>query len=161
MGRRLRTRLDDLFPDLGQTVKTQQARQKASHDRGCRERSLKPGDPVYVTSRMGGWLTGDITTQTGPLSFTVRMEDGRAIKRHADHLRFRKDASTPGGVTQAVDTPCELAPPRTEMVCEALPTAPGPTLVDDAEETVGRPDTLPTPRRSGRVCRPPRRFRWD
>ena len=33
------------------------------------------------------WLAGVVESQTRPLSFRVRLEDGRLVKRHMDHVR--------------------------------------------------------------------------
>ena len=35
------------------------------------------------------WLEGTILDQIGPVSFQVRLADGRIRKRHVDHVRIR------------------------------------------------------------------------
>jgi len=48
MGRRLRSHLDWLFPDLSQRVEKQQANQAKQHDNAKPLRSFQVDDPVYV-----------------------------------------------------------------------------------------------------------------
>ena len=48
LGRRLRSRLDLLKPDLAKRVEREQERQKEAHDRHSQDRSLVVGDAVYV-----------------------------------------------------------------------------------------------------------------
>ena len=44
------------------------------------------------------WLAGIVESQTGLLSFRVRLEDGRSVKRHMDHVRQRTTGTkSPGG----------------------------------------------------------------
>ena len=35
------------------------------------------------------WLEGTILDQIGPVSFQIRLADGRIRKRHVDHIRIR------------------------------------------------------------------------
>ena len=47
------------------------------------------GDSVSVVNFQGRpkWLAGVLEEQLGPLTFRVRLEDGRLWKRHVDHIR--------------------------------------------------------------------------
>ena len=47
------------------------------------------GDTVSVVSFQGRpkWLARVLEEQLGPLTFRVRLEDGRLWKRHVDHIR--------------------------------------------------------------------------
>ena len=38
------------------------------------------------------WIPGVIVSSTGPVSYTIKLEDGRVVRRHIDHVR---DRSTP------------------------------------------------------------------
>ena len=85
------------------------------------------------------WLPGVITECRGPLSFQVRLEDDRIVRRPIDHVRCRF-VDSPG-------TSVELDLPGI--------TIPGANPVDDD------PPIKPMPRRSTRMHRPPDRFMPD
>ncbi|XP_054737893.1 uncharacterized protein K02A2.6-like [Anastrepha obliqua] len=56
--------------------------------------STKPfisGSPVWVRNHSTGprWIEGLVENQTGPISYEVRLNDSRVIKRHQDQLRSR------------------------------------------------------------------------
>ena len=98
-GRRLRTRLDLLKPDLSRTVRAHQEHQKKTHDAHARHRDLAIGTTVYVKNFRQGppWLPGVIKEPRGPVSYTVETEDGRIIRRHVDHIRGRAAKREPCG----------------------------------------------------------------
>src|SRR4029434_5029210 len=48
MGRRPKSKLDLLRPDIKATVRRKQEKQKEGHDQHAQERQLKPGNNVYV-----------------------------------------------------------------------------------------------------------------
>ena len=52
---------------------------KATHDAKAKPRSLQIGDLVYVKDFGAGrnWLPGSILKCTGPVSFHVKLKDGR------------------------------------------------------------------------------------
>ena len=96
MGRRPKSKLDLLRPDMKATVMRKQEKQKEGHDQHAQERQLKPGDDVYVRNFSNSnekWLPGAILAQRGPLSFVVELTDGRVFRRHQDHVRLRHDIS--------------------------------------------------------------------
>ena len=93
LGRRMRTPLDALVPDLGEKVRQNQARQKLYRDQRTVERSMNVGDSVYVSAvgRLRGgegqvWMPGVLVGRAG-VKLSVRLEDGRVIHRHLDHVR--------------------------------------------------------------------------
>ena len=49
------------------------------------------GDTVFVRDFPSGknWLPGTLTQSKGPLSFLIKLDDGRVIRRHIDHIRER------------------------------------------------------------------------
>ncbi|XP_058858757.1 uncharacterized protein K02A2.6-like [Acipenser ruthenus] len=98
MGRKLRTHLDLLYPDERARVEQKQAQQKANHDIHARQRFFKVGDSVFARNFGTGpqWLSGTISKQTGPVSYVVQLQDGRACRRHVDHVRrgFPKEPET-------------------------------------------------------------------
>lgn len=90
-GRKIRTRLDSIRPDLSKTVEQKQHQQKESHDRNAQDRSLAVRDKVFVKNFGPGkrWLPGILLRMSGPRSFMVKLWDGRVVRRHLDHLRKR------------------------------------------------------------------------
>ena len=49
---------------------------------------------MYTTSK---WLPGVIKEKSGPVSYSVQLEDGRTWHRHADHIRQRYATMGPSG----------------------------------------------------------------
>lgn len=94
LGKRLKSHLDLLYPDIRVRVVRSQEEQKARWDQHVTERLFHSGDSVYVKMFATGspWLPGVIHHQMGPVSFVVDLSDGRQVRRHQDHLRVRYDA---------------------------------------------------------------------
>ena len=91
-GRRIRSALDLLKPDLHSRVENQQDRMKKNHDQRSKERVFKEGDPVLARNFGMGekWIPGEVTAVTGPVSSQVRLEGSdRQWRRHVDHIRPR------------------------------------------------------------------------
>ena len=59
------------------------------HDKKSKPRTLKIGSNVLVRNFSTGpeWLFGTIVNIKGPLSYIVKLSDGRYFIRHIDHLR--------------------------------------------------------------------------
>ena len=79
MGRRLRSHLDLLRPNVGARIRQQEERQKASHDRSrVVSRQFAIGDDVFTkglpTER--NWLPGTVVKILGPLTYEVSLLDG-------------------------------------------------------------------------------------
>ena len=92
LGRRPRSHLDLMHPYIGQRVHQQQQKQVESHNMHAKDRTLRVGETVFVRNFDGKskWLCGVIVEQTGPVSFRVRLDDGRVVRRHVDHVRSRR-----------------------------------------------------------------------
>ena len=90
-GRRIRTCLDLLKANITGKVEQQQMKQKSSHDRACRSMFFAKGETVYAQNFGTGqkWVPAVVQEVTGPVSFLVKLRDGRLIRRHQDHLRRR------------------------------------------------------------------------
>lgn len=90
-GRRLRSQLDQLQPDLGRKVRQSQDQQKRGHDVRSQFREFKVGDKVYARNYGQGpvWLPGEVVAVSGSVSYTVALEDGRNVRRHTEQLRSR------------------------------------------------------------------------
>ena len=144
LGRRPRTRLDLLRPNINSRVQLRQQSQKWHHDQKARERKFQVGDSVSVRNFTTGdtWLLGTIVESRGPLSFQVRLQDGRTVRRHLDHIIYRSTSQTFNG-SDWMDLP---------QVTESSSTLKQPPVAE----------TAPPPlRRSSRISVPPRRYGQD
>jgi hypothetical protein len=92
MSQKPRSRLDVLHPDVRQREQNQQKKQKELHDQHAVDRQLLPGDLVYSRKfeKRQNWYSGVINTQTGPVSYTVPLEDDREVHRHQDKVIRRE-----------------------------------------------------------------------
>ncbi|XP_043917844.1 uncharacterized protein K02A2.6-like [Protopterus annectens] len=87
-GRRLRSTLDLVRPNIRAKVERTQWRQKEHHDRRRRERSFLAGDAVMTRNFSYGpkWIPGFIVKSTGPLSYQVRLNGDLLVRRHVDQI---------------------------------------------------------------------------
>ena len=128
LGRKLKTRLDRMYPDLQRSVSDAQSMQKANHDRTSRPRQFSVSDHVLARNYGQGstWLPGVVVGVDGPVSFVVRLHDGRTWRRHADQLLSAVHSAghlDPAAV--AVPTPPELvAPPGDSLLRPASAVSP-------------------------------------
>ena len=70
MGRRIRSRLDLLLPDLTSVVQDKQLKQKQAHDKKKPDRNFIIGDTVFAedfTASSEKWLPGVVQKVTGPV----------------------------------------------------------------------------------------------
>ena len=81
LGRLPRTRLDLLKPNMANRVESKQYQQKRNHDFTACPRALTQGDKVYVKNFGQGQrcLPGEIVEVTDPVSFMVKLLDGRLL----------------------------------------------------------------------------------
>lgn len=113
-GRRLRSPLDNLRPDLGKKSNLTKERQKLSHDSRVRYRNFVLGDLVYVKNYRSGdtWLPGKIVKTLGSTMYAVLLNDGRCVRKHTDQMRARVETS--GTTEMNCDSdPLEMRIPRT------------------------------------------------
>ena len=156
MGRRLRSRLDRVFPDSPDNVLKKQQSQKTQHDKNVKLRNFEVGTSVYVSTPNKSVLAGEITGKSGPVSYSVLLKDGRRMKRHVDHIRNRRD------------TDGNLVPDQTAVPDQAphqLPQSPSPAVVPPIPETPAEDPSMavttassPVLRRSSRSIKPPERL---
>ena len=149
MGRRLRTHLDLMKPDISSRVIHNQSRQKANHDNSIKERSLHVSQPVFVrnfSSTGSPWLPGTITQKRGALTFSVHLDDGRIVKRHLDHVRLRTTSPPPGSNIGENEYMLLPSPPS---------TIPGQPVDISVSNNSHEPTLI---RRSARVRHPPDRL---
>jgi transposase InsO family protein len=142
MGRRLRSRLDLLKPDIRANLDSANYRQQLYHDRDSEYRSFQQDDPVWILNTTGvGYQPGKIHRRTGPLSYECKL-NGRIVRKHADQLRFRRvadgkaDESVNDGDQSDAD---ELQTPQ-PFPPLPLPVVPSPFAgVSSAAETAASP----------------------
>ena len=149
MGRRPRSRLDLVLPNLSSRVSAQQDKQATGRNRHTKPRTFEKGNLVYVRDLPANkdWLPGVVVDTCGPLSCEIRLEDDRIVRRHYDHILLRsvsdgsESTTVPNSAPDWVNLPAVHTPP------------PGPIDQEPTEEP-----PAPPLRRSSRVTVPPDRF---
>ena len=117
------------------------------------------------------WIATVVENQLGPLTFFVRLKDGRTWKRHQDHLRERRPNENDEFRTEQKLPDAEIPPPPDTEAHSRQPvmTYSDPdiaTTVPTLEQTQTpvsvsvstAPNAVPSPtvvRRSTRVSKPP------
>ena len=125
---------DLLRQSVQDNVLHKQTYDKQRHDTHAAERTFMTGDSAWALNFQGKpeWMPTVIESQLGPLTFTVRLSDGRLWKRHQDHLRERRHDET-----ESVGA----AQPRPEVL---LPPPPLPQLTSTDKERDVTPLTSAT-----------------
>ena len=130
--------------------------------------STRYGHSAIKGARDLKWYPGIVEDITGPVSYTVKLPDGRVVKRHVDQLRVRyesgpqpTDQSPPLG---SLDGPLMIpATPPTQTLVDLTPPTIQNTVAPPPQTTGPSPPTPPTPplRRSGRMMVKPNRLIED
>jgi len=62
---------------------------RKTHDTHCRKCTFSVGEKVFVKNhhRRNKWLLGSIVKETGPISFQVKLKDGRIICCHQGQIK--------------------------------------------------------------------------
>lgn len=91
-GRRLRTLLDNVKPNVRDSINFKNVKQQMEDEALCRQRSFVEGENVYVRTNLENqWSPGKVTERTNRYSYKVLMNDGVERRRHADNIRKRQD----------------------------------------------------------------------
>nr|XP_037272788.1 uncharacterized protein K02A2.6-like [Rhipicephalus microplus] len=182
LGRKLRTALDLLHPDLGTKVLQEQLKQKIRCDQGTRPTVLgHPGDQVFARNFRPGpaWLPAVVTEQRTS-SMNVLLEDGRRLTRHLDHIRQAPEELSADNQKSGSPVSTGLAPSLDVGQTQLTGLAPGldvgqrqlsPDRLHDTEsrqdpredvarepELAVRAPSTPVLRRSTRIRRPVSRY---
>jgi len=154
-----------LKPNHETQVVDQQAQQKANHDRHSKEQEFTDGQFVLAKNFRPGpkWMPGVIVEVLGPLSYQVKLNDGRMIKRHADHLLHHtgdndNDESCQTQIDEIPSTPIpqEGSPQETSSTVSENREPP----VSDANSTDENATTSSTiPSQTEQCCYPKRQNR--
>ena len=141
LGRCLRSRLDLVVPDIRSKVLKKQQTQIINHDKKARNQNLQVGDAVSVSNfpSGNGWLPGVIEERSGPLSFQIKLQDGRIVQQHIDHIIYRSSSEVVKTSYTWMDLPQISKSDTTELISKTNETA------------------APPLRRSTRVSVPPKR----
>ena len=166
-GRKPRSHLDFLFPEVGVRVRKEQERQKKKrHDEHAKTRTFRTGDLVYARNFSGNgpkWISGKVVAMTGSVSMVIILSEGQQVRCHIDHVRAR-------GCEEVVPVTSddEVFPRGTLDTSEVVPAEPDPQALPEPEpvpdapaEPTVKPTEAPEPvvlRRSTRVHRPPDRL---
>ena len=164
-----RTRLDLLRPSIQNRVIQKQANDKQRHDAHAAERTFRAGDTVWAMNFQGKpkWIATVVENQLGPLTFVVRLKDGRTWKLHQDHLRERRPNENDEFRTEQKLPDAEMPPPPDTDACSRQPEmtysnsdtlTTVPTLEQTQTPVSVSVSTAPSPtvvRRSTRVSKPP------
>ena len=81
--------MDLIKPHTAEKVESRQQQQKVRHDNTAKPRDFQLNDSVFVKNYGRGqrWLPGKIIKVTGPVSFLVKLANGRYQGCHQDQLR--------------------------------------------------------------------------
>ena len=64
-------------------------------NKGTKNREFDIGDEVYIVNHSKvittKWISGTIIKQNGPVTFCVKLSDGRIAKRHQNQMRHKYD----------------------------------------------------------------------
>ncbi|XP_063830254.1 uncharacterized protein K02A2.6-like [Ostrinia nubilalis] len=95
LGRRLRTKLDILRPNVENRVSIVQARQAESGGQPGDNRELHAGEEVWYRNYQGTtrWLPGEVSQKIGGTDYKVLDGLGRENHRHIDQLKRRSRSS--------------------------------------------------------------------
>ena len=113
-------------------------KQKEQHDSKSRERKLNVGDNVFVKNCHHGdkWLPGVTQKNTGPVSFVVKLTDGRVCHCYQNQLRRRsmEVQMDPSVEAEVFVSPTEISLPLASPTEPPVPTPKtnfeGPSAMD-------------------------------
>ena len=171
LGRRLRTRLDLLKPDLRLKISNRQIDQTVTKG-GAVTREFSIGQTVIARNYTGStkWVPGIIRTQLGPLSYEVEVKPGLVWHRHTDQLRDTSIPVTPSSnpVTQTSELPIQVEsredpvfeaseqPAASDLETDVLPPSPVADTAASSPPNLSEP--VPVRRYPVRVRKPPARL---
>ena len=97
MGRKLRTTLDLMHPDVSRKVTTKLSSSSSRKP----PRTFSVDDKVFARNYHGTkiWLPAEIVQVAGPVSYKVKMSLNLILRRHIDQLRTRYGHSNEDTVT--------------------------------------------------------------
>ncbi len=112
-GRKLRTTLDLIRPDVATATRTHQANQEKGYNKREKAREFTINSSVWVKTFMKGeekWSLGTIVERLGPVTYNIKVGD-RVIKRHTDQIRTTHHALHPDSTERPITGPPSSSPP--------------------------------------------------
>ena len=151
LGHRPRSRLDLLKPNTAERVERNQMKQKEKHDLRSRERNFEAGDDVFVRNYHHGdkWLPGTVEQKTGPVSYRVRLANGKTRRCHQDQVR-KRSVEVPQDSHREPDIPDIVIPPSlpetTSANTESSTASPASETMptENTNSEPASPDPIPT-----------------
>ena len=137
-GRRLRSQLDNLRPDLGKKVQEAQWQQAKGQGARAKEREFVVGDLVYARNYSPGpkWLPGKVIEKVGSRLHTVVLADGRQVRKHSDQLlaRAMPESTVVEAQEEANDSDSDVAegPPGSRSATPELTEPDSPEISTNA-----------------------------
>ena len=162
MGRRLRSALDLIKPDIGR--KFEESRESMMLKRKTMLRKFEIGQEVWVRNyrdmENSKWLLGVITEVTGPVSYRVNV-NGVVLRKHVDQLRTRVSDDDYSEIENEQEpsliTPDEPVPPSASPSDLPLPVSETPIVrTSQTFPEANSPEAEPPSPRPVRNRRPPR-----
>ncbi|XP_051782565.1 uncharacterized protein K02A2.6-like [Erpetoichthys calabaricus] len=112
LGRKLRSRLDFLKPNIAGVVHRSQDAQQERRQPHSKDRRFELGEPVLVRDYRKGeekWTQGVVMEKTGPVSYKINVGQQGVWKRHVDQMLTRPDPELQqSAVNLPVDPPVLL-----------------------------------------------------
>jgi len=136
-----------------------------SKHHGARPRQLAVGDRVVILTRKDKREKGVITKVISKTNYSVRLDDGKIVDRHINHIWKRGSPSSTSPTSQddwmlyqpqAPQSPQRGSPPAPDQQPESSSTAQSPAV-----QNPELPATQPTPVRPARDRRAPRKLILD
>ena len=161
LGKRPRSRLDLIKPHTAERVERKQLSQKKQHDLKSSVRSLQVGDPVFVRNYRSRvkWLPGEIHEKTGPVSFKVKLVDGRIRRCHQDQIRKRTVEVHPRSTSEESDTTPSVVPGiLVPELSDPRPTSESAGVANPALESSDSPIETDPPVETTPAATPPRSY---
>ncbi len=142
-GRRLRSRLDLLKPDIQRKVQAKQASQMHGT-----ARVFEPGHHVLYRSYRNGekWICGTVLEQTGPVSYKVNGTNGTIVRKHVDQML---DNSVSSNSSETVPDLCStpeivVTPDEPQLQPELEPSSNPSVSLHPASSETASSDIQPT-----------------
>ncbi|XP_063959313.1 uncharacterized protein K02A2.6-like [Lytechinus pictus] len=135
--RKVRTRLDNLRPDLSKSARRKQSTMNKTGDRGSKERVFAVNDQVMVKNFSSGttWLYGTVFEVINEVMYNVQLTDGRVVRRHIDQMRKYFPSSEHANSERKEFQPPEEPPEEPPVVFLMPDINPEPENAPESETT--------------------------
>ena len=155
-GRKLRCRLDLLWPTLSDKVAAKQQGQRKNHTNVPRKVDLSISDPIMIRNyaqRGSRWLPATVNEKTGPLSYRCKLSDGGVVKRHQDQIHLRS-RSPPPPLRRILPPPLHEENLESSVLEPEVCEQPSGSHVSSETQNMAQSESPNLPRRSSRVRKP-------